>query len=231
MWAGSPVSGCTSAAPTSSCWAGWFQLVRCGAFTCFSSTSKSGILPKMSTVLKSGRGGRRKKKKKLLKNKSRKKKVRAEWSRPDGQVDFLLDFFLAERKSKFRVYCFTSSEAEVWRSWSASIRHLQPQRMCLHSSICWAKAVQTPNLPLLPGWECGDCSRHGRELEQKTLCLPLPADTPPPPDLHDKCSVLPFVCTVILTFTSPFHHPDPMFMKKKKRGWCWKEKNGRLLVA
>lgn len=167
MWASSPVSGCTSAAPTSSCWAGWFQLVRCGAFTCFSSTSKSGILPKMSTVLKSGRGGREEKNK-TVKYKSRKKKIRAEGSRSDGQVDFLLDCFLAERKSIFRVYCSTSSEAEVWKSWSAWIRHLQEEEMCLYSSICWAKAVQTPNLPLLLGWECGDCTRHGRELEQKT---------------------------------------------------------------
>lgn len=198
MWASSPVSGCTSTAPTSSCWAGWFQLVRCGAFTCFSSTSKSGVLPKMSKVLKSGRGGRGKKKTNTLKNKSRKKKIQAEESRPDGQVDFLLDFCLAERKSIFGVYCFTTSEAD-WCGKAEVPGSGTYRQRCLHSSICWAKALQTPNLPLLPGWECGDCTRHGRELEkeQKTLCLPLPAHTPPPPDLHDKCSVLPFVCTVI----------------------------------
>lgn len=51
-------------------------------------------------------------KKTPLKNKSRKKKIRAEGSRPDGQVDFLLDFCLAERKSIFGVYYFTSSEAD-----------------------------------------------------------------------------------------------------------------------
>lgn len=51
-------------------------------------------------------------KKNPIKNKSRKKKIRAEISRSDGQVDFLLDFFLAERKSIFKVYCFTSSEAD-----------------------------------------------------------------------------------------------------------------------
>lgn len=228
MWAGSPVSGCTSTAPTSSCWAGRFQLVRCGAFTCFSSTSKSGILPKMSTVLKSGRGGRGKKKN-PWKNKSRKKKIRAEGSRPDGQVDFLLDFCLAERKSIFKVYCFTSSDADrcgkaevpgsgtysqrrcVCTQASAEQRQFKPQ--IFHS--CQGGSVGTA-LGMAGNW------RRSRRLfafpSQHThhclliymtnaLCYPLFAQW----FRHSQLEL-------------PFHHPGPMFMKKKRRGWCRKEK-------
>lgn len=123
----------------------------------------------MSTVLRSGRGG--KGKKKTLKNKSREKKIRAEGSRPVGQVDFLLDFFLAERKSIFRVYCFTSPEAEVWKGWSAWIRHLQ-REMCLHSNICWPKAIQTPDLPILQGGSVGTTPDMAGNWSRRLFAFP-----------------------------------------------------------
>lgn len=49
--------------------------------------------------------------KKIIK-KQEQKKVRAEGSSPDGQVDFLLDFCLAERKTISRVYISTSSQGD-----------------------------------------------------------------------------------------------------------------------
>lgn len=75
------------------------------------------------------------KKHNTLKNKSRKKKIRAEESRPDGQVDFLLDFCLAERKSIFGVYCFTTSEAD-WCGKAEVPGSGTYRQRCLHSSIC-----------------------------------------------------------------------------------------------
>lgn len=134
--------------------------------------------------------------KKPIKNKSRKKKIRVEGSRPDGQVDFLLDFFLAERKSIFGVYCFTSSEADWCGKSEVPGSGIYRQRRCVCTQ---ASAEQRQFKPQIFhsywGGKCGDCTRHGRELEkeQKTFCLPLPAYTPLPPDLHEKYSVLPFV--------------------------------------
>lgn len=71
------------------------------------------------------------KKKTTLKNKSRKKKIRAERSRPDGQVDFQLDFFLAERKSISKVYCFTSSEADQCGKAEVPASGTYSQRRCV----------------------------------------------------------------------------------------------------
>lgn len=168
-------------------------------------------------------------KKKPWKNKSRKKKIRAEGSRPDGQVDFLLDFCLAERKSIFKVYCFTSSDADrcgkaevpgsgtysqrrcVCTQASAEQRQFKPQ--IFHS--CQGGSVGTA-LGMAGNW------RRSRRLfafpSQHThhclliymtnaLCYPLFAQW----FRHSQLEL-------------PFHHPGPMFMKKKRRGWCRKEK-------
>lgn len=134
--------------------------------------------------------------KKAIKNKSRKKKIRVERSRPDGQVDFLLDFFLAERKSIFGVYCFTSSETDWYGKAEVLGSGIYSQRRCVCTQASVEQRKFRPQI-FHSYWDgkCGDCTRHGRELEkeQKILCLSLPAHTPLPADLHDKCSVLTFV--------------------------------------